>query len=35
MHIEIQQPEMLFSGALVALFAVSLIVTNAQVVGLL
>ncbi len=27
-HIQIQQPEMLFSGALVALFALSLIVTN-------
>lgn len=34
-HVQIQQPEMLFSGALVALFAVSLIVTNAQVASVL
>jgi hypothetical protein len=35
MHIQIQQPEMLFSGALVALFALSLIITNAQVAGMM
>jgi hypothetical protein len=35
MHIQIQQPEMLFSGALVALFALSLIVTNVQITGML
>ena len=34
-HIQIQQHEMLFSGTLVALFAVSLIVTNAQIVAML
>lgn len=34
-HVQIQQPEMLFSGALVVMFAVSLIVTNAQVAGLM
>lgn len=34
-HIQIQQSEMLFSGALVALFALSLIVTNAQIVNML
>lgn len=34
-HIQIQQPEMLFSGMLVALFAVSLLVTNVQISGML
>ncbi len=34
-HVQIQQPEMLFSGALVAMFAISLIVTNAQVAGMM
>ena len=34
-HIQIQQSEMLFSGALVALFALSLIVTNMQITGML
>lgn len=34
MHIQIQQPEMLFSGALVAMFALALLVTNAQISGL-
>lgn len=34
-HIQIQQPEMLFSGALVAVFALSLVATNAQVLALL
>lgn len=33
-HIQIQQPEMLFSAALVAVFALTLLVTNAQVGGL-
>ena len=32
-HIQIQHSEMLFSGALVALFALSLIITNAHVAG--
>ncbi len=31
-HIQIQQPHMLFSGALVALFAISLLATNAHIV---
>ncbi|HVY72888.1 MAG TPA: hypothetical protein VG984_02475 [Candidatus Paceibacterota bacterium] len=34
-HIQIQQPEMLFSGMLVALFAVSLLVTDVHIVSLL
>lgn len=34
-HIQIQQPQMLFSAALVALFALSLIATNVQVATML
>lgn len=34
-HIQIQQSEMLFSGALVALFAFSLMITNIHVLGML
>lgn len=34
-HIQIQQSEMLFSGALVAMLALSLIITNAQIAGML
>lgn len=35
MHIQIQHPEMLFSGALVALFAFSLMITNIQIIGIM
>jgi hypothetical protein len=34
-HIQIQQPEMLFSGALVAMFSLSLLVTNIHILGML
>ncbi|MBY0472883.1 hypothetical protein K2Q00_01180 [Patescibacteria group bacterium] len=34
-HIQIQQSEMLFSGALVALFAFSLMITNVHILGIL
>lgn len=35
MHIQIQHPEMLFSGALVALFAFSLMITNIHIIGIM
>lgn len=34
-HVQIQQPEMLFSGILVAMFAFSLMLTNIHILGLL
>jgi hypothetical protein len=34
-HVQIQHTEMLFSGSLVALFALSLLVTNAQITAML
>jgi hypothetical protein len=34
-HIQIQQTEMLFSGALVAMFAFSLMITNVHILGIL
>lgn len=33
-HIQIQQPEMLFSGALVAMFSLSLLITNIHILGM-